>query len=282
VTSAISSLKGSEWLLENGPAELELLFRFIVFHPTLPILIVDNDRKSRDASVGAAKLLGLPREKLIGRQLDEFAEPDFKPVISEQWRAFLEQGQQEGTLRLVDPHGSQQEVEYLAKKNVLPVRHLLVLNNKTSKPGATDSARTETHEPANAEVPPWVQDYGLCLLDVDGLVVAWYAGSERLYGYSSASVVGQHWAVFYAGLRPNEDALQIKLQDELTRAAAAGHIGTEGWQIRQDGSRFWANAITMALKTTTGSYRALPGWFATSPTVTNGTKRCGVAGPNLG
>ncbi len=48
--------------------------------------------------MGASKLLGLPREKIIGRRLDDFAEPTFKPVISERWRAFLETGQQEGTL----------------------------------------------------------------------------------------------------------------------------------------------------------------------------------------
>ena len=107
------------------------LFRAIVFHPSAPILLADNDRHYREASVGASKLLGLPREKIIGRSLDDFAEPSFKPVISERWRAFLEEGEQEGTLQLVGPDGSPREVEYIAKGNVLPVRHLLVLRDKT-------------------------------------------------------------------------------------------------------------------------------------------------------
>jgi len=84
-----SQPQAAGWLAENGPKELEMLFRAIVYHPSVPILLTDNDRHYQDASVGAGKLLGLPREKIIGRSLDDFAEPSLKPVISERWRAFL-------------------------------------------------------------------------------------------------------------------------------------------------------------------------------------------------
>src|SRR5277367_2613847 len=89
------------WLLEHGPRELEQLFRAIVFQPATPVLLADNDRRYREASVGAGKLLGLPREKLIGRTLDDFAGPSFRPLLSERWRAFLEEGEQQGTLQLL-------------------------------------------------------------------------------------------------------------------------------------------------------------------------------------
>ena len=95
--------EGGGWLLENGPRELESLFRAIVYHPSVPILITDNERNYRDASAGAGKLLGLSREKLIGQRMDDFADPSFKPQIPELWRAFLGQGEQEGTLRLAGP-----------------------------------------------------------------------------------------------------------------------------------------------------------------------------------
>ena len=49
-------------------------------------------------------------------------------------------------------------------------------------------------------------------------------------------------------LYPGDETLRARLQEEFRRAAAEGHVGTEGWQARKDGSRFWANAITMALK----------------------------------
>src|ERR1700685_2818132 len=107
-----SQLQATGWLVEHGPRELESLFRAIVFQPSVPILIADNDRHSLEASVGASKLLGIPREKIIGRPLDDFAEPSFKPVISKRWRTFLEEGEQDGTLELLGPDGSPRDVEY--------------------------------------------------------------------------------------------------------------------------------------------------------------------------
>ena len=95
--------------------------------------------------------------------------------MSERWRAFLEQGEQEGTLQLVGPDGTPREVEYTAKGNVLPVRHLLVLRDKTAAADAAQSTNS---------IPAWVQDYALFLLDADGRIAAWYAGAERIYGYT--------------------------------------------------------------------------------------------------
>jgi len=58
-----ASQQQATWLVENGPRELEALLRAIVYHPSTPILIADNDRHSLDASHGAGKLLGLPRHR---------------------------------------------------------------------------------------------------------------------------------------------------------------------------------------------------------------------------
>src|SRR5436309_2960133 len=118
--SGIPQVPANRWLVENGPNELELLFRAIVYHPSAPLLITDDDGNSRDASVGAGKLLGLPREKIIGRPVDDFADPGFKPQISELWRALQQQGEQEGTLRLVGPDANRRDVDYTAKASVLP------------------------------------------------------------------------------------------------------------------------------------------------------------------
>ncbi|MFZ1006363.1 MAG: PAS domain-containing protein, partial [Candidatus Sulfotelmatobacter sp.] len=234
--------QATSWLTENGPKELELLFQAVLFHPSAPILIADNDRRYRDASSGVSKLLGLPREKIIGRKLDDFAPPSFKPVLSERWRAFLEEGQQEGTLQLVGPDGGPREVEYLAKGNILPVRHLLVLRDKS--PDTSGLPAEIDKDPAPNIVPAWVQDYALFLLDPGGRVEAWYAGAERIYGYKSGDVAGQHVSMFYA----DADSLRVKLDTEFKRAAGEGHVGSEGWHVKKDRSRFWANVITMALK----------------------------------
>jgi formate hydrogenlyase transcriptional activator len=78
----VASLQTFGWLVEHGLPELELLLRAVVFQPSAPILIANDDRRYRDASVGASKLLGLPRDKIIGLSLDDFTEPQFKPVLT--------------------------------------------------------------------------------------------------------------------------------------------------------------------------------------------------------
>ena len=237
-----SASTASSWLVENGPRELELLFRAIVYHPSAPILVADDDGTSRDASVGVGKLLGLPREKIIGRPVNDFAQPGFRPQISQLWKALQERGEHKGTFRLVGPDANPRDVEYSAKGNVLPVRHVLALRDKTA-------LRTEGG--ASQDIPLWVQDYALYLLDTGGHIAAWYSGAERIYSYHADEAAGRHVSFLY----PAEDGLPAKLHHELQRASAEGHLGIEGWQARKGGSQFWANAITMALKDETGELR---------------------------
>lgn len=243
MASVVSPSQTPGWLLENGPKELELLFRAIVYHPSVPILIADNERKNLCASVGASKLLGLPRDKIIGQRLDDFAAPSFKSRMSELWQTFLGEGEQEGTLRLAGPDGTQWEVEYTAKGNVLPVRHLLVLRDNT-KPAQTESAS----EAGTVQIPSWVQDYALFLMDAEGRVVDWYSGAARMYGYSAEEAIGRHLSFLY----PFDGTSGVEPAQEMSRSAAEGHFGTEGWHLKKDGSRFWANVITMALRSDNG------------------------------
>src|SRR5579862_7386090 len=224
-----ADIPDANWLVENGPKALETLFQAIVYHPSTPILIADDDGNYRDASAGAGKLLGLTREKIIGQRLDDFTPPGLKPRISQLWNSFLEQGEQEGMLRLAGPDGSLRDVAYTAKGNVLPVRHLFVLRGAEAEKDPT---------------PSLVRDYALFLLDVDGCVAAWYSGAERIYNCTSAEVIGRNVEFLY----PREENLPGKLRQHLQRAALEGHFGSEGWQLKKDGTRFWANVITMALR----------------------------------
>jgi PAS domain S-box-containing protein len=160
--------------------------------------------------------------------------------VSELWRAFVKQGEQEGALPLLAPGGNAREVEYIAKGSVLPVRHALVLRDRSALDQTSDAA-----------IPAWVQDYALYLLDVEGRIVEWYAGAARIYGYPVEEARGRHVTSLYSG----ESGLRSQLQEELQRAISEGHVGTEGWQAKKDGSRFWANAITVALKDEQGAVR---------------------------
>ena len=235
--SAASQPQRGHWLLDSGLKQLELLFRAIVYQLAEPILIVDDERNYWDASCGAGTLFGLSRDRIIGRKIDDFIEPCFRPQIERIWRAFLQQGELQGTFRLVGSGGSAREVEYTAKGNVLPGRHVLTLRDKSKK----------LPEAAWAD-PAWVSDYALFLFDADGRVVTWYSGAERIYGHQSKKIIGQPVSCLYQG----EDTLRVKLQEELKGAAAQGHFGNERWHLRKDGSRLWANVLTMALRNESG------------------------------
>ncbi len=239
-TSAKLRESSNSWMLANGPAELELLFRAVVYQPGAPVLIVDNDGNSHDASGGAARLLGLPREKLIGSKIGQFVHEGSKAQLSEAWRAFLARGEEDVTVQLADPAGNPREVELSVKANVLPVRHVVALKTPATA--------------AKEQPPTWVQDYALSLLDAEGTIVAWYAGAERIYGYTASQVIGKDVSTLYADeVARDTGMVHAQLQEELSRAAAGGHFGTENWRIKKDGSRFWANSITMALRDDTGN-----------------------------
>ena len=238
--SMASQPRVARWLTQNGPKELEQLFRSIVYHSYSPVLIADDHGNCRDASVGAGKLLGLTRSEIIGRQLAEFTQLGLRPHVSKLLQALDTQGEQTGTLELRGRDANSSELQFIAKANVLPLRHVVALQDGT--------ATKETEASSTEQIPTWVQDYALYLLDAEGRIAGWYAGAERIYGYRAMEVIGKNVAVLYSDEKP----LRIKLQEQLNRAAAHGHVGNEGWNIKKDGSRFWANAIIVALKDETG------------------------------
>ncbi|MEU4794728.1 PAS domain S-box protein [Streptomyces sp. NPDC023327] len=88
-----------------------------------------------------------------------------------------------------------------------------------------------------------VLDYGIFMLDPQGHIISWNAGAERIKGYSAADILGEHFSVFY----PPEDQASGKPQWELETAVADGRLEDEGWRVRKDGSRFWANVVITAL-----------------------------------
>jgi len=88
------------------------------------------------------------------------------------------------------------------------------------------------------------RDYAIFMLDPEGRVASWNSGAERIKGYRLEEILGQHFSKFY----PQESIDRGKPQHELQVAAAEGRFEDEGWRIRKDGSRFWANVIITAIR----------------------------------
>ncbi len=93
-----------------------------------------------------------------------------------------------------------------------------------------------------------VKDYAIILLDSRGCVVSWNSGAQRIKGYAAGEIVGQHFSRFYPPEAARSDALEKVLSD----AATHGSIELEGWRLRKDGSRFWADVVLTAVRNQNG------------------------------
>jgi PAS domain S-box-containing protein len=84
-----------------------------------------------------------------------------------------------------------------------------------------------------------VTDYAIYMLDREGHVVSWNPGARRFKGYEEHEIIGQHYSRFFQ----EEDRAADLPQKALRAAEAEGRFEAEGWRIRKDGTRFWANAV---------------------------------------
>ncbi|MEP6789883.1 MAG: PAS domain-containing sensor histidine kinase, partial [Ramlibacter sp.] len=89
-----------------------------------------------------------------------------------------------------------------------------------------------------------VVDYGIFVLSPAGIITTWNAGAEKIKGYTAGEVIGRHFSMFY-----EPEAIARGWPDEELRLAVAhGRFEDEGWRLRKDGGRFWANVVITAVK----------------------------------
>jgi PAS domain S-box-containing protein len=89
-----------------------------------------------------------------------------------------------------------------------------------------------------------VQDYAIFMLDAKGNVSTWNPGAQRMKGYEASEIIGKHFSVFY----PEQDIRSGKPAMELEVATREGRYEDEGWRLRKDGTRFWANVVITAVR----------------------------------
>jgi PAS domain S-box-containing protein len=94
-----------------------------------------------------------------------------------------------------------------------------------------------------------VVDYAIYMLDPDGQVSTWNSGARRLKGYETAEILGQHFSVFYTP----EDRERGKPERCLDIVRSEGRAEDEGWRLRKDGTKFWANVVVTALRNAEGT-----------------------------
>jgi PAS domain S-box-containing protein len=113
--------------------------------------------------------------------------------------------------------------------------------------GGSATRTAETDKPFRLLVES-VKDYAIFMLDTRGYVSTWNAGAERIKGYRAEEIIGKHFSTFY----PPEDVAAGKCERELEIATREGRFEEEGWRVRKDGSRMWANVTITALRSQDG------------------------------
>jgi PAS domain S-box-containing protein len=94
-----------------------------------------------------------------------------------------------------------------------------------------------------------VKDYAIFMLDPDGRINTWNEGAQRIKGYRPDEIIGQHFSKFYLP----QDIRAKKPEWELEEAKMTGRFEEEGWRIRKDGTRFWADVVITAIRNESGT-----------------------------
>jgi PAS domain S-box-containing protein len=208
------------------------------------ILVREMDGTIRFWNKGAESIYGWSKEEAVGRVVHKLLQTEFPLPIPQLYEALQRTGTWEGELSHVRRDGAHVDVasRWVLQQTANGARVLEINTDITiRKQAQTASQRIEERFRLLVE---GVKDYGIFLLDPTGHVSTWNEGAQRIKGYLAEEIIGRHFSCFYS----QEDIDAGKPEHELKATAEYGRFEDEGWRIRKDGSRFWANVIVTALR----------------------------------
>jgi PAS domain S-box-containing protein len=214
------------------------------------IFMLDPQGVVRTWNAGAERIKGYRADEIIGKHFSKFYRPE------DAWKCAYE-------LEVATKEGRVEDEGWRVRKDGSLFWALVVITCVRDETGAIvgfGKVTRDLTERRHAEeilrrseerfrlIVESVKDYAIFMLDARGRVATWNAGAERIKGYSADEIIGHYFAQFY----PEEDVRAGKCEMELEVAARDGRFEDEGWRIRKDGSRFWANVVITALRNHAG------------------------------
>jgi PAS domain S-box-containing protein len=209
---------------------------------------IDPDGKYIYISPSCERITGYPYDAFISKPdlLLQIVHPEDQHMVLQHDKE-MKSGQQlcQFDFRIITRQGEERWVSHCCQPVYSEDGHCL--GQRGSNRDITDRKRAEEalcqSEEAFRLLVEGVTDYAFFMLDPKGKIASWNAGAERLSGYSIKEALGQDLSIFYSGV----ERARNRPQFELSMAAKKGHYEQEGWRIRKDGSKFWANVVTTAL-----------------------------------
>jgi PAS domain S-box-containing protein len=204
-------------------------------------------------NAGAQRLKGYAAEEIIGKHFSIFYPPD---KVAEKFPEFeLKEAAKIGRFEnegwRIRKDGTRfwanVVITALRDKNGGLVGFAKVTRDLTDRRAAEEELRLS--EERLRLLVQGVKDYAIFMLDPDGIIATWNEGAERIKGYTSDEAIGQHFSIFY----PEDRVASGFPQHELEEANRTGRFEDEGWRIRKDGSRFWANVVITAIRNAAGT-----------------------------
>jgi len=212
------------------------------------IFILDPDGRVSTWNPGAERIKGYSAKEIIGKHFSVFYPPEVSPAEKCQFE--LEVAARDGRFEEEGWRLRKDGSRLWANVTITALRDptgLLVGYAKVTQDLTARRAAEEETRRFRLLVES-VKDYAIFMLDPQGNVSSWNPGAQRIKGYTSDEIIGRHFSTFY----PPEALVDRKCERELEQAIAEGRFEEEGWRLRKDGSRFWANVTITTLRDSFG------------------------------
>jgi len=217
------------------------------------IYMLDPDGTVTSWNPGAKRFKGYDESEIIGENFSRFyTEEDRKTGLPQ--RA-LETAKREGKFEQEGWRVRKDGTQFWAYVVIDPIRDSagkLIGFAKITR-DLTERRHAEAALRASQEqfrlLVQGVTDYAIYMLSPEGYVSSWNSGAQRIKGYTPEEIIGQHFSRFYT----EEDRQAGLPQQALEIAAREGRFEREGWRLRKDGTKFYANVVVDAIHNPDGS-----------------------------